>query len=315
MNILITGGAGYIGYSLVQQLLRDCPESTTITVYDNLTRGSYHFFFAGQPQQRVRFVRGELLDARLLAKEVAQADVIFHLAAKVTTPFADHDGHIFEQVNHWGTAGLVTLVEANPVRRFIYLSSTGVYGRSDNPVQEASATHPESFYGVSKARAEDHVKRLTDSGVDTYIIRSGNVYGFNPCIRFDAVINKFVFHAHTQGRITINGSGHQQRAFIHVDKLAFVLSQLTGEAVQPGIYNLAEHNLSINDIADQLKDLYPDLERLHINQHLHMREISIELPVNITSQIIWHDKPFIEELTAFKQAFTIGMPHPPPVNH
>lgn len=306
MNVLITGGAGYIGFALVDSLLRIAPKDTKITLYDNLSRGNRNIFFSRLRSDRVRFVNGELLDSRLLQKEVAQADVVYHLAAKVTTPFADNDSHIFEQVNHWGTAELVNAVEQHPVQHFIHLSSISVYGRADEPLTEQHEIRPESFYGFSKARAEDHVKRLEDKGIPTHIIRSGNVYGYNPCVRFDAVINRFMFLAHTEGRIKINGSGQQHRAFVHVDKVGHTLAALLHHDVPTGIYNLAEHNLTVNDIADILKDLYPSLERLYINQHLQMRELQVATPVAITKYLPLPERTILSELETFREAFGLS---------
>lgn len=305
MNVLITGGTGYVGYALVEYLLANTAESVNLTVYDNLSRSNYNFFFQLPATSRIRFVRGELLDSRLLNKEVEQADVVYHLAAKVTTPFADHDSHMFEQINHWGTAEIVQAVERHPVKRFIYLSSLSVYGRVDEPVHEDSTLNPQSFYGSSKQRAEAHVQRLLDKNVDTYILRSGNVYGYNPSLRFDAVINRFMFDAHTQGRIKIQGSGEQHRAFIHIDKIAYALGALLDGKIPAGIYNLAEHNLSINSIANTIAELYPNLEQLYIDQHLQMREIQAELPVRLTKHIAWPQATFLHELRLFKDAFRL----------
>lgn len=305
MNVLITGGTGYIGYALVKHLLENTPESVNLTVYDNLSRGNYNFFFHLPPTNRVRFIRGELLDSRLLNKEVELADVVYHSAAKVTTPFADQDSHMFEQVNHWGTSELVQAVERHPVEKFVYLSSMSVYGRVEEQTNESSPLHPESFYGFSKQRAEAHVARLFDQKIDTYIIRSGNVYGYNPSLRFDAVINKFMFDAHTRGRIKIQGSGEQHRAFIHVNKIAYALGSLLEGKIPSGIYNLAEHNLSVNYIANTISELYPNLERLYINQHLQMREIQAELPVKLSQHINWPDVTFADELKQFKEAFRV----------
>lgn len=304
MKILVTGGAGYVGYSLVQRLT-SLSQVQEVTVYDNLSRKNHNFFISGKfPTDKIRFVRGELLDQRLLEKEVERADVIFHLAAKVLTPFADIDSHFFEQVNHWGTATLVNIVEKQPVDQFVYLSSLSVYGQVNDEITEDAPLHPESFYGVSKKRAEDHVRRLEQKGIKTHIIRSGNVYGFNPCIRFDAVLNKFMFDAHVSNRLSIHGSGEQHRAFVHVEKLAYVLGALVEENVQPGIYNLAEHNLSINELSGLIQDLYPSLEKIFINQHLQMRELKVKLPVKLTKQVPLPEIGLPQELEAFEHAFS-----------
>lgn len=305
MKVLVTGGAGYVGYSLAQQLVA-LPEVSEVTIYDNLSRKNHNFFISGQfPKDKIRFVRGELLDQRLLEKEVERTNVIFHLAAKVLTPFADIDSHFFEQVNHWGTATLVNILEKQPIDQFIYLSSLSVYGRVEDEITEDAPLHPESFYGVSKKRAEDHIQRLERKGIQTHIIRSGNVYGFNPCIRFDAVINKFMFDAHVTNRLSIHGSGEQHRAFIHAEKLAFVLGQLIQGGVAPDIYNLAEHNLSINELSGMVQELYPNLENIYINQHLQMRELKVKLPVKLTEQVALPEKSVEEELAEFKGAFSI----------
>lgn len=302
MNILVTGGAGYVGYSLVQHLLQD-PAVSEVTIYDNLARRNYNFLISGSfPGDKVRFVQGELLDSRLLEKEVKRADMIYHLAAKVLTPFADVDSHFFEQVNHWGTATLVDLVDTHPVNAFVYLSSLSVYGRVSEPVNEQAPLHPESFYGVSKKRAEDHVNRLSKR-MNTYIIRSGNVYGFNPSVRFDAVINKFLLDAQVNGRLSIYGNGEQFRAFIHVDKLAHVLAHLVSGSTPGGAYNLAEHNLSVNQVAGYIEELYPGLERIFMNQHLQMRELQVQIPSVLTEHIPLPERSFTEELKAFKGSF------------
>ena len=95
MNILITGGAGYIGYSLIHQILSDFPK-TRITVYDNLSRKNYALFLNGEINaQRVNFIEGEMLDSRKLKKALNSIDIVIHLAAKVTTPYADFDAHSF----------------------------------------------------------------------------------------------------------------------------------------------------------------------------------------------------------------------------
>ena len=83
---------------------------------------------------------------------------------------------------------------------------------------------PESFYGISKFHGEEHIARL-DGQKKVHIIRAGNVYGYNPVMRIDAVFNRFMFEANFNGRININGDGSQVRAFIHVEKLASLLEQ------------------------------------------------------------------------------------------
>jgi UDP-glucose 4-epimerase len=305
MNILITGGAGYIGTELVKTLIVN--ESVQkITVYDNLSRPNHNFFLGHTlpNAQKVKFVNGDLLDSRKLKKNLEGIDVVFHLAAKVTTPFANTDAHYFEQVNHWGTAELVYAVEESNVKKFIFTSSTSIYGAASKSVNEETIPNPRTFYGISKLRAEDHVKRLFPK-MSTYILRCGNVYGYSRSMRFDAVINKFMFEANFNRRISIHGNGKQARAFIHVDALTDILQKLAFEQVNSGVYNVLSRNLDILDIVDVLKEIYPDLEFIFINQHLDLRELKVSEESRLREFINFPQvKDLKEELLLFKEKFS-----------
>lgn len=307
MNVLITGGAGYIGNELVFHLLKN-PVVETITVYDNLSRKNYNLFLDNRFEPRkLKFVNGELLDSRKLRKELEGIDIVYHLAAIVSTPYATENSHLFEQVNHWGTAELVYALEESNVKKFVYLSTTSVYGAQDEMIHADTPPEPKTFYGSSKLRGEKHVERLM-AKMDTYIIRCGNVYGYSPSVRFDAVINRFMFEVNFMGRIQINGNGQQTRAFIHVDKVVSVLHNLLeGKTPLPsGIYNLSDQNLSIAEIAEIIREIYPFMEVLYIDQHLVMREIKVEKDNRITPLI---DIPHIsvkEELINFKNNFSFS---------
>lgn len=276
MNILVTGGAGYIGTELVRRLAANNAVSK-IVVYDNLSRLNYNLFlgdrFSGHA--KVVFVKGELLDSRNLKKSLEGIDVVYHLAARVTTPFAHSDAHLYEQINHWGTAELVYAVEASQVKKFIYTSSVGVYGSSDHALDESISPNPKTFYAISKLRGEEHVARLKDK-LATYIFRCGNVYGYSPSMRFDAVINKFVFEANFEKRITIHGNGEQARTFIHIDLVSQALAHVLSANLISGTFNLVDRTLSVMDIVDELKQLIPDLEFILINQHMRLNQLIIK---------------------------------------
>jgi len=305
MNILVTGGAGYIGTELVNALaLRN--DVDRIVVYDNLSRGNFNFFIGETDLKgKVKFVQGDILDSRKIRKELKGIDVVYHLAAKVTTPFANIDSHFFEQINHWGTAELVYALEESSVKKFIFTSSASIYGSSSVPATEETPPHPSSFYGISKQRAEEQVARLFKK-IPTTIVRCGNVYGFSKSMRFDAVINRFMFDANFTGRVTINGSGTQSRSFIHVAKLSGVLSNLIHTEVPSGIYNLSDKNLEILDIIEVLKKIYPELEYFHINQHITMQELKVETKSKLFEFIPLKDSDLEDELRQFAAQFSFS---------
>lgn len=303
MNILITGGAGYIGTELVFELSQK-PDVDSILVYDNLSRGNYNLFLGKGPRQNnVKFIHGDMLDSRSIRKVLKGIDVVYHLAAKVTTPFANIDSHFFEQINHWGTAELVYAIEESAISKFIFTSSASIYGSTTVPATEEMPPHPTSFYGVSKHRAEEHVRRLFQS-IPTLILRCGNVYGYSKSMRFDAVINRFMFDANFGHRLTINGSGNQSRSFIHVNKVTKILAALMHAEVPSGIYNLTDKNLEIVDIIDVMKKIYPDLEYLFINQHITMQELKVENSSRLHAFVPLPVSTLEDELTEFRERFS-----------
>lgn len=305
MKVLITGGAGYVGNELTYELLK-YPEAEKIIIYDNLSRKNYNLFSDARcTSGKVSFVRGELLDSRKLKAAVREVDAVVHLAARVSTPFASEDSHFFEQTNHWGTAELVYAAEESNVSKFIYLSSSSVYGSSTEVIDEKTFPNPKTFYGSSKLRGEAHVERLFDK-IPSYILRAGNIYGYSPSVRFDAVINRFLFDANFTGRIQITGNGLQLRAFIHIDKVVNVICNLLNNKFSSGIYNLVDKNLSILGVADVIKELYPGLETIFINQHLMMRELKVKPDKRLLPVSTYPAISFKEEMLSFKEKFSFS---------
>jgi UDP-glucose 4-epimerase len=305
MKVLITGGAGYIGTELTNALIAR-PDVEKVIVYDNLSRPNHNFFLGLRltNHSKISFVKGDLLDSRALKKVLKDIDVVYHLAAKVTTPFANADSHVYEQVNHWGTAELVYAVEESKVKRFIYTSSTGVYGSSNIPAHEDKPPDPKTFYAASKLRGEQHVRRLIGK-IDTYIMRCGNVYGYSKSMRFDAVINKFIFDANFSKLINIQGDGKQSRTFIHIDMMAKALSNLLTADLPSDVYNIVDKNLTVLDILDVLKELIPPLEFIFINQHLRLHELNVKVNPLITDTLqIRNNRTLKEELSEFITKFS-----------
>ena len=305
MKVLITGGAGYIGTVLTKHLVH-YPEVDKIVIYDNLSRKNSNLFLGDRMPnaQKVELVNGDILDLRKLNKVLKDVDVVFHLAARVSTPFANVDADFHEQVNHWGTSELVSAVEESDVDKFIYTSSTSVYGESDSIIDENQGPDPKTFYGISKFRGEEHVRRLQKKR-NALILRCANVYGYSRSMRFDAVINRFMFDANFSNRIQIHGNGKQHRAFIHVNTLIKSLIGCLFHSVPSGTYNIVDKNLQILDIVDVLKEIYPELEFIFINQHLDLRQMKVDRYSKLREYVDFENQLSLkDELLGFKERFS-----------
>lgn len=294
-----------MGTKLTKALVR-IDKVDKVLVYDNLSHGHYNFFIGEHFEQpeKIKHFNADILDSRQLKKRMKEVDVVVHLAAKVTTPFANADSHFYEQVNHWGTAEVVYAAEESGVEKLIYMSSTSVYGSSSNLANEKTIAVPRTFYGISKMRGEEHIQRFAKKN-NGLILRAGNVYGFSKSMRFDAVINRFMYDANFANRIKINGSGKQSRAFIHVDYLVDSLTQTILKEVPSGTYNVVDKNLQIFDVVDVLKELYPDLEFLFSNQHMNLRELKVSPESTLYDHISrYESRDLQEELMEIRERFS-----------
>ncbi len=302
MRILITGGAGYLGSELVYALANR-PDVEQVIVYDNLSRGN-HSLFIGRPLPtgKVRFVHADILDLRRLKAELAGIDIVYHLAAKVYTPYEPEDPHSFEQVNHWGCAELATAVEASGVSRLIFTSSTAVYGHTDAPATEETRCSPTTHYGIAKLRGEKQVARLGEH-MTTYTVRCAHVYGYSPSMRFDSVINRLMFEANFFNRVNIYSSGRQARAFVNVDRAVQGLACLLDATAPTGVYNLVDENFSVLDVAMIAKELIPELEFMFVDQHMPLGSLTVSPQTKLSALMPAQPVDLKADLSALMQHF------------
>lgn len=272
MRVLITGGAGYIGYSLVN-LLETLPQITEITVFDNLLRKNTHFFTEGKALKKTRFIKGDILNIYELEKAVKNQDVVVHMAAHVEFPYSYQDNYKFEQVNHYGTVVLYNLLERFPVEKVVFLSSAAVYGFKDD-VTESTEPSPANFYAASKYNAEKYLQLLENQS-QVYMLRSANVFGYNPMVRLDSVINRFMFDALVYEKIKIHGSGNQLRPFISLATAVQQIAEFVLKNKESGVYNLVEFNQSMNAIRNFLMEKNEDLEFAYLNSNQEFKTVSM----------------------------------------
>lgn len=303
MKILITGGAGYIGTSLVEEL-NSLSEVKEIIVYDNMSHNNIRFFFGSLRLEKVKFVKGDILNHIELARQLKNIDVVFHLAGVVKSPYSLEDSLKYEQINQWGTANLVQSIEKmESVQKLIFLSSASVYGFSGIEIDPIEV-NPMNAYGRSKREAEKFVELLS-SDIDVRIFRAGNVFGYNRTIRLDSVINRFIFESLCYGRIRIFGNGHQVRPFIHIDQLTKTLTgALTMDQNTDLFQNAIQFHKSINELKDLLVDSISDLEYIYVNRGYEAPHLSIPQEDSLSEEEI--STLIKKEIQIFKNQFVLN---------
>jgi UDP-glucose 4-epimerase len=292
MKVLVTGGAGYVGQALID-LLDNNVEVTEITVIDNLSSSSESFFIGSKPYNKVRFIKGDILNYNLLSKVVKDIEVVFHLASYTSHTFTYSQNLKFEQVNQWGTLNLVRAIQDNAkaITKFFYLSSLLVYGFNQEINIELGIPQPSKAYGISKYEAEKYVS-LLDRVCEIGIIRSANIFGFNSAFRKDSVLNNFIFNAILNKKITIYGNGEQSRSFVDVNNVARKLNNLSvsKDGNSPFIQHMFDFNSTMNNVKDWLLTHVEDLEYTYLNTNIEYDSQIVRGAVDISDKFMELDK-------------------------
>lgn len=254
----MTGGAGFIGCHLVNKL---ATEGFEVTVLDNLSSGKMENITQYAQNERLRFVRGDILDRQAIREALKNIDAVFHLAAITSVPYSVNYPDITHRVNVEGTRMLLEACLSKGIERFIYVSSCAVYGEPEYlPVDEKHPVRPISPYAKSKLEAE----RLCIEFQEKYrmkitILRPFNVYG--PRMKggqYGGVITRFIEKLRFGNSPIIYGDGEQTRDFVHVEDVvrAMVLALSNEKSVSKTINIGTGIPTSINQLAQLIIELY-----------------------------------------------------------
>lgn len=236
MKILITGGAGYLGTSLIPQLLS---QKHKVTVLDNLTYGGDPLipFFQNK---NFSFIKGDIRNNEVIKEVVKNKDIIVHLAAVVGYPACRRDPTTATEINVNGTQNLIDTTSPS---QLILFSSTGDgYSYTREVVTEETPLHPLSLYGQTKELGE---KMLMERG-NCVIFRFASAFGVSPRLRLDLMINDFTYKAVTEGYLIVYEKNYR-RTFIHVSDMAkaIVFATKHSKKMINNIFNIGSTSLNI----------------------------------------------------------------------
>ena len=249
MNILVTGGAGFIGSHIVEHF----QGKAEVRVLDNLRSGFRHNL-AGFKHE---FIEASILDRDAVRKAVQGVDYVFHLAAMISVPESMAKPIECNELNTTGT--LVVLEEAAKagVKKLLFSSSAAIYG--DNPVVpkvETMLPEPKSPYAITKLDGEFYCKMFADEGrLQTACLRYFNVFGprQDPKSQYAAAVPIFIDRAVKNLPITIYGDGEQTRDFIYVKDIAAANAFFATQSPATGVFNVAYgQRITIKELAQKI---------------------------------------------------------------
>ncbi len=251
-KILVTGGAGYVGAVLVPKLLQKGYEVNVLDLYiygEDVLAG-----VKGNP--RLTEVKGDIRDTGLVEKAVSGCDTVIHLACISNDPSYELDPDLGKSINYDAFVSLVEVSKKAGVRKFVYASSSSVYGvKEEEEVTEDLSLEPLTDYSKYKAKCEEVLlKEATDDFIVT-TVRPATVCGYSPRLRLDLTVNILTNHAVNKGEITVFG-GEQMRPNLHIEDMTDFYIQLLeqpDEKIHKKVYNVGYENYKVREIAGMVQ--------------------------------------------------------------
>ena len=276
-NILITGGAGFIGSNLVNYFIK---KKLKVTIIDDLSVGSKK----NLKLNNVSFYKNDILKIDQIPKN-KRFDAIIHLAAKAEILITKKKENIYSNSNIFGLQSVLNFAAIRKIKRFIFASSASIYGNTGSQkVKEKKRLDPKHFYAYSKYLGEEMVKQYCKiNKINFAVLRFFNIYGPSS----NAVVAKFIAQQAQNKKITIFGNGKQKRDFLHVDDLSNAIYKcIKSKKILNKIYNLGSGK------ATSILHLKKMISKKNNHIFLPKRNDDIEISISDISKIKkdlkWH---------------------------
>jgi len=255
-RILVVGGAGYVGSNLVPKLLK---KGYFVKVFDT-------FWFWNSPEDyldsiggknnNLELVVGDIRNYNLIRSSCENIDDVIMLACISNDPSADLDSNFTHSINYGGCINTIDAAKESKVKRFVYASSSSVYGIKEEPnVTEDMSLEPLTQYSKLKVEIEHYLKYRIDNNFKGIIIRPSTVCGYSPRLRLDVVVNILANYAINKGKIKVFG-GDQLRPNINIEDMSDLylhILNLSDDKFDGSAYNGGYQNMKVIEIADLVK--------------------------------------------------------------
>lgn len=251
-KVLVTGGAGYVGSVLVPRLIA---EGFSVRVLDLYLFGEKSLDAVKENPHLEQF-KGDVRDQYVLREVLSGCDSVIHLACISNDPSFELNPVLGRSINFDAFEPLVRLSKENGVKRFIFASSSSVYGVSERlDVNEDHPLVPLTDYSKYKGLCEPILLQAQAPNFTTLVIRPATVCGYSPRQRFDLTVNLLTNHAVNKGRITVFG-GQQKRPNLHIEDMVDLYVQVLkepSERIAGKIFNVGFQNLTVTEIAETVR--------------------------------------------------------------
>jgi nucleoside-diphosphate-sugar epimerase len=309
-TVLVTGGAGYVGSALVPKLLEAGYHVKALDLY----MYGADVLDSVKDNPRLSQIKGDLRDTNLLKKIIPGCDAVIHLACISNDPSYELDPDLGKSINYDAFLPLVDIAKSSGVKRFVYASSSSVYGiKNETEVTEDLPLEPLTDYSKFKAKCEEYLQTSASDDFCVTTIRPSTVCGYAPRLRLDLTVNILTNHAINNGKIMVFG-GEQKRPNLHIkdmcDVYLFMLEQ-PAQKIQQKIYNVGYENYKVREIAEMVKsvlnkDIPIEVVPTNDNRSYHVSSKKIKRELGFIP------KYSIEEaIKGLRQAFNEGkVPNP-----
>ena len=266
MKILVTGGLGHIGSKLIREYIKR-EDVDVVRVLDNMLVQRYCSLF-DLPEisgKRYEFIQGDILNVEEIRKAVKDIDIVIHLAGITDAPSTIDKPEATFKSNFDGAWNVLTASMNADIKKFLFPSTTSVYGEAEGIVDENSSEEvykPASPYAEAKRKAEKLMKDVyKENGFNTTVLRMGTIFGTSIGMRFHTAVNKFCYLAALGKPLTVWDSAlNSKRPYLGLNDniRAFQFLETRGK---PGeLYNVVTKNFSIEDIINSIKKVVPDVK-------------------------------------------------------
>ena len=291
-NIFITGGAGYVGSVLTPALLS---KNYNVTVYDLFIYGD-----TLEKHKNLKIIKGDLRNTTLLKESLKNQDQVIHLACISNDPSFELNPALGKEINLDAFEPLVSLSKQSGVNRFVYASSSSVYGiKTEKDVHEDMSLDPLTDYSKFKADCEKILFKYTSSKFITSVIRPATVCGYSPRQRLDLVINILTNLAYHKKEISVFG-GSQLRPNIHIKDMvrAYELFiEIDPNKINGKIFNVGFENKTVNELALSVKSVIgndvkintvptDDNRSYHVSSQKIFKELGFEAKFTIEDAVV-----------------------------